>query len=620
VSLKTYRKKRRFTRTPEPRGRVAAAKGRSFVIQKHAASHLHYDIRLEHGGVLWSWACPKGPSLDPAEKRLAVQVEDHPVDYGGFEGTIPEGEYGGGTVMLWDRGTWTSEGLDPAAAYKKGHLNFTLDGKKLHGGWHLVRMHGRRSGDKPNWLLMKSKDEHARPGDAEGVLERHSKSVKTGRTMDEISRGTVGRAAKRKPSLKRKARETHAVSSAANNGRKRIGRVGHAAHEKPSSKRTARTAHAVTSASHNGRKQSSPTKQKSPRKKGPAVKTTRAKRSRTKSPRTARTKSSDDSPGRPARLPTYPEAQLATLVERPPEGDDWVHELKFDGYRILAVVRDGRARLISRNGKDWTARMPDVAKAAAEIDAREAVLDGEVVMLDEHGVSRFQLLQNAFGRFHARVASSLHYYVFDLLDLDGRDLRSLPLLRRKSILERIVPRRAKKHRILEFSDHAVGSGAAFFREACRAGLEGIISKRIDSTYEGARTGTWLKSKCHHEQEFVVAGYTDPQGARAGFGSLLLGYFDRKQLVYAGRVGTGFTDKTIRTLTPQLKRLETRTAPFDRGAREASGKGVHWVEPKLVAQIEFGNWTDDGLLRQPSFQGLRDDKPAIQVKRERPRTR
>jgi len=566
VTLKQYHQKRRFTRTPEPRGRVAGAKGRSFVVQKHAASHLHYDFRLEHQGVLLSWACPKGPSLDPAEKRLAVHVEDHPVDYGGFEGTIPAGEYGGGTVMLWDRGTWQCDDSDPAAAYKKGHLRFMLNGEKLRGGWHLMRMHGRRSGDKENWLLMKAKDKFARPGDGEGVLTRNPKSVKTNRTMDEI---TAGR------------------------------RVGRAAQKKPSPKRTAREARAVTAAAHAGRKQ-----------------TSRAKHASRASPQ----KTSDDPPGRPARMPKHPAAQLATLVRRPPEGEGWVHELKFDGYRMLAIVRDGVARLISRNGQDWTSRMPAVAAAAAEIDAREAVLDGEVVVLDKHGISRFQLLQNALGRFRSRVATNAHYYVFDLLHLDGRDLKSLPLLERKAILRRILPRGSKKKRLLAFSDHVTGSGTAFFREACRAGLEGIISKRVDSPYEGSRAGTWVKSKCRHEQEFVVAGYTDPQGARSGFGSLLLGYFERTKFVYAGRVGTGFTDQTIKNLTPLLKRLEVKTAAFDRGAKESRGKGVHWVEPKLVAQIEFGNWTDDGLLRHPSFQGLRDDKPATQVKRERPRPR
>jgi bifunctional non-homologous end joining protein LigD len=581
MTLKQYHRKRRFQRTSEPRGRIASTKGRTFVVQKHAASHLHYDFRLELGGVLLSWACPKGPSLDPAEKRLAVHVEDHPVEYGGFEGTIPAGEYGGGTVMLWDRGTWQCDDSDPTAAYKKGHLRFTLEGEKLRGGWHLVRMHGRRSGDKENWLLMKAKDQFARPVDGEGVLTRHAKSVKTGRTMVEISAGrsrSMGRAAPKKRTSRRSAREAHAVDVTARNGQKRT-----------------------------------PTKSKSTGAKRPRAKGSAASRKRRKL-------NSDESAGRPAPMPKHPAAQLATLVANPPEGDDWVHELKFDGYRILAVVRNGSARLISRNGHDWTARMPEVAKAATEVDADEAVLDGEVVMLDRHGISRFQLLQNAFGRQATRAATSLHYYVFDLPYLDGRDLRSLPLIERKELLKTILPRRTKKKPGLEYSDHAVGSGAKFFREACRAGLEGIISKRIDAPYEGVRSGTWVKCKCHHEQEFVIAGYTDPGGARKGFGSLLLGYFDKKQLVYAGRVGTGFTDQTIRDLTPLLKKLETKTSPFDRGAREAAGKGVHWVEPKLVAQIEFGNWTDDGLLRQPSFQGLRDDKPASKVKRERPRPR
>jgi bifunctional non-homologous end joining protein LigD len=599
MSLKTYQQKRSFARTPEPRGRVTAAKGRSFVVQKHAASHLHYDFRLEHGGVLWSWACPKGPSVDPAEKRLAVQVEDHPVDYGAFEGTIPEGQYGGGTVMLWDRGTWRCDDPDPEAAYQKGHLRFTLDGKKLHGGWHLVRMHGRESGGKPNWLLMKTKDKFARPGDADSLLERHAKSVKTSRTMDEIA-GTQGQ------------------------GRS----AGRASGDSPSTKGSARATRAVSATAQTGRKSTKGNPNKTSRKKGSLVKATRTKRPRTKAranasrtatkSRTARKTKSDDSPGRPASLPREPEAQLATLVERPPEGPDWVHEMKFDGYRILTVVANGKARLVSRRGQNWTARMPEVAEVAASIRADSAVLDGEVVMLDEHGVSRFQLLQNAFGR--KRAAASLRYYVFDLLYLDGHDVRSLPLIERKDLLRQILPRPAKNRAVVEWSDHATGKGQDFFREACRLGLEGIISKRVDAPYAPGRTGTWLKCKCHHEQEFVVAGYTDPQGARQGFGALLLGYYDRKELVYAGRVGTGFTDRTIRDLVPKLKQLVTAKTPFDRGARAASGKGVHWLRPELVAQIEFGDWTDDGLLRQPSFRGLRDDKPATKVKRERPRPR
>lgn len=525
MKLSNYHKKRRFQRTPEPRGRVAKRPGRLYVIQKHAASHLHYDFRLEHHGVLLSWALPKGPSLDPSEKRLAVHVEDHPVDYGAFEGTIPKGEYGGGTVMLWDRGHWEPHG-DADAGYRAGKLSFTLHGEKLHGDWTLVRM-GKANQDrkKENWLLLKARDSFARSPRTDSLLDKQSLSVKTGRTLEEIASGTS------------------------------------------------------------------------------------APRRHTEKP-----KQSVSRRGKHARLARHPLAQLAVLVDAPPEGDRWLHEMKFDGYRMFAVVEQGKVTFRSRNDQDWTHRLSSLTDAVAELPVEQALFDGEVVVLDEKGISRFQLLQNALGRTPGTAA--LIYYVFDLLHLDGRDLSTLPLEERKQELRKVIPRETTKSRV-RFSDHVVGNGDKAYHSACRAHLEGIISKLRDAPYRPGRGGEWVKCKCQQEQEFVIGGYSEPQGARSGFGSLLLGYYDRRRgLKYAGRVGTGFNDETLKQLTPQLKRLEQSASPFDGEPRPDRLRGVHWVKPTLVAQVHFAQWTDDGLLRQPSFQGLREDKPASKVVRER----
>jgi bifunctional non-homologous end joining protein LigD len=520
MKLADYRAKRRFTATAEPRGRVAASKrGRSYVVQKHDASHLHYDLRLEHGGVLLSWALPKGPSLDPREKRLAVRVEDHPVEYGRFEGTIPAGQYGGGTVLLWDRGTWRPHG-DPDEGLRSGKLAFTLAGEKLAGDWTLVRMRSaggprRTAKSKENWLLIKSRDAQARPASRGDVLKRQPLSVTTGRDLDEIAAGKA----------KRRRRETS---------------------------------------------------------------------------------------NRPP--PRHPRAQLATLVAEPPTGDDWLHEIKFDGYRMLAVIDGGRVTLRSRNDQDWTRRMARLAEHLGRLPVRQAVLDGEVVVLDPRGVSRFQLLQNALG--DPTRADELIYCVFDLLHLDGRDLRELPLSERKTLLRKLLPRRTRTAAI-RFSDHQSGHGDKILQAACRAGLEGVISKRRDAPYRPGRGRDWLKSKCGLEQELVIGGYTDPAGSRRGFGALLLGYYDGPRgLTYAGRVGTGFDDRTLKELAAKLKRLQRATTPFERGADAARGRGVHWVEPTLVAQVKFAEWTHEGLLRQASFVGLRLDKPAEKVVRER----
>jgi bifunctional non-homologous end joining protein LigD len=537
MGLQEYKRKRDFKKTPEPAGKVAPAKGNSFVIQKHAATRLHYDFRLEMEGVLRSWAVPKGPSLDPGEKRLAVHVEDHPLDYGDFEGIIPKGQYGGGTVLLWDRGTWYPEG-DPVKAYKKGHLKFRLDGEKLHGGWHLVRLHGDRAGeDKENWLLFKENDDVAVPGSGDALTQEYPKSVSTGLTLEEI---------------------------AANPDR-----VWQSNREEK-----------VT-------------------KKAPAKK--------------AKTSAFDPSglPGaRKAKLPAKVAPQLATLVSDPPSGDEWIHELKFDGYRVLCELKDGNVRIVTRNGKDWTDRFGPIAEAISALPAKEALLDGEAAVLLPNGTTSFQALQNALGE----GGENLVFFAFDLLHLDGYDLRPVPLLQRKEALGALVEGQPPEGTI-RFSDHVLGAGEDFYRQACSFALEGMISKRADQPYQPGRGKDWVKVKCLKRQEMVIVGFTDPEGSRSGFGALLLAVNEGKDLVYAGKVGTGFNTKTLTDLRKKLDKLEIKTPAFTKAPRGAEARRSHWVEPKLVGEVAFTEWTEDGILRHPTFQGLREDKSPDEVVRE-----
>jgi bifunctional non-homologous end joining protein LigD len=551
VSLQEYKRKRDFKKTPEPAGKVEAAQGNSFVIQKHAATRLHYDFRLEMEGVLRSWAVPKGPSLDPAEKRLAVHVEDHPLDYGGFEGIIPKGQYGGGTVLLWDRGTWEPEG-DPVAAYRKGHLKFRLEGEKLHGGWHLVRLHGERAGEnKENWLLFKADDEAAVPGSGDAVTTEYADSVDTGRSIDQIAAdpGKVWQS--------NRAQDVKTTVKTA---------------KKPVAKAKAAT---------------------------PAFDPSRI-------------------PGaRKAKMPAGIEPQLATLVSEPPRGEEWFHELKLDGYRILCAVEDGKAKIFTRHAKDWTDRFGPVAEAAAKLPVSSALLDGEVVVLEPDGTSSFQALQNALS---ADREHDLVYFVFDLLYLDGYDLRPAPLTARKEALTTLVMSGGggEAGPALRLSDHVQGQGEGFYRQACGFGLEGIVAKRADSPYQSGRGKDWLKIKCLKRQEFVIVGFTDPEGSRAGFGSLLLAVNNEKgELVFAGKVGTGFNGLLLRDLRKRLDKLERKTPAFQNPPRGAEARRSHWVEPKLVGEVAFTEWTREGILRHPAFQGLREDKPASEVVREEP---
>jgi bifunctional non-homologous end joining protein LigD len=549
MSLETYRQKRNFDRTAEPRGRQSRRKGHSFVVQKHDARNLHYDFRLELDGVLLSWAVPKGPSLDPGVKRLAMQTEDHPLDYGDFEGVIPEGEYGGGTVLLWDRGTWEPEG-DAEEMYRRGRLNFTLHGDKLRGGFHLVRTAPRGKSGKSSWLLFKSKDETAQPGSDDRILVEQPASVASGRDIASVAEDpdhvwTSKAVAKTRSSAKRvapRARSTAATASSP--GLAALG-------ERPGVKR--------------------------------------------------------------AKLPDFVEPELATLVAEAPQGGDWLHEIKLDGYRILARIEGGHAELLSRRGHAWTAKLPSIASALGSLPIDSGLLDGEVVVLRDDGVSDFQRLQNSMeaGRDVGCV-----YFVFDALFIDGFDLRGLPLRERKALLKEAIGKVDNQR--LRFGDHVEGGGPAFFERACQLGLEGIVSKRADSRYGSGRGRSWLKVKCLSRQEFVVGGFTEPTGSRQHLGALLVGVREPDgELTYAGKVGTGFTQASLAELAERLKPLEQKQPPFANPPSGAERRGVHWVKPTLVAEIAFVERTQDGLIRHASFQGLREDKAPEDVRLETP---
>ncbi len=510
TSIRTYRAKRDFAVTREPAPKDAPTHGHApiFVVQKHQAHRagLHWDFRLEHDGVLWSWAVRKGPSLDPADKRIAAHVEDHPLDYANFEGTIPDGEYGAGKVELWDRGTWQPLD-DPSAGMRKGELRFVLDGKRLHGRFTLVRLKpraGQRS-RQDNWLLIKGHDEAERPGADAPTIERQEAAPK--------------RAAKRS---------------------------------------------------------------KSP----PAEGAVRSK------------------------LPQQQSPQLASLSGDPPEGDGWVSEIKFDGYRLLCWLDHGNVRLLTRKGLDWTDRLPAIAKAVATLHADTALVDGELVALDKKsGASSFPALQAALSAGNDRA---LNLFLFDLLHLDGWDLRQCKLLERKRILQHLNDWRG----VLQFSDHQVGNASGMLREVSKLQLEGIICKRGEAPYRAGRGGDWLKIKCLGREEFIVLGWTPPGGSRTGLGSLHLGYYDKRgRLHYAGGVGSGYSDDELARLSGRLAELGSDPPKSLYVAGEPLPKTINWVRPELVAEVRFASWSGSGRVRQAVYLGLREDKDAKDVVRD-----
>jgi bifunctional non-homologous end joining protein LigD len=573
--LETYQGKRSFDRTPEPSGaakraarvKKGARQALSFVIQEHDARRLHYDFRLELDGTLKSWAVPKGPSLDPSVKRLAVHVEDHPLDYGSFEGDIPEGNYGAGSVIVWDRGTWAPQSgsvEDALREYEKGKLKFTLDGEKLHGGWTLVKSHMRGSGDKEQWLLIKERDDEARPETEYDILLK-----KPGSVLSE----SLGARGKDGAVLERTGRKTAVKKAPARRSAAAKQTLGRAHPDIVAN----RSAESLRTLSHE-----------------PAIEGAEK-----------------------AKLPATFKPQLATLVDAAPPGDDWAYEIKFDGYRVLAridtVKGERRIAIYTRNGNDWTAKFSKQVKALERLDIESGWLDGEAVVLDERGLPDFQALQNAFdvGR-----PQDIVVYFFDVPYLNGYDLRNVPLVQRRAILKALVE--PLEDPMLRYSQDFSFQADDLLKSACDMALEGIIGKRSDSTYVSGRSTAWIKLKCRRRQEFVIGGYSEPSGSRGQFGALLLGVYDADgKLEYAGRVGSGFDHATLVAVKKELDQRETTRMPFANEPQERSRTPVHWVKPELVAECNFAEWTKERIVRQASFVSLRDDKPARQIVREEP---
>jgi bifunctional non-homologous end joining protein LigD len=554
--LATYNKKRDFTKTGEPRGTFATlpwGEGYAFMVQKHDATRLHYDLRLEMAGTLKSWAVTRGPSLNPDDKRLAVRTEDHPLSYATFEGTIPKGQYGGGTVMLWDWGVWTPDPRkDPRKTIEEGHLHFTLEGERMKGEWIMFRLKPRPGDRTENWILRKVDDEHV--GSSTGLTEKYLTSIKTGRTMQEIAAGKA-------------AKELSAFQKA------------------------------MKAPPRSGEGDRSPKASDG----GGSVRGTKPP-----PPRGARSPSSSRGGSKP---PVFREPQKATLVDAAPSGSAWLHEMKFDGYRCLLAIGGGDAQVYTRSGLDWSDKFPEIVAAARELEVGSALLDGEIVKLDDKGNSNFSALQQAI----SEGGRGLTLFLFDALEVDGEDLTPLANIERKQRLASLLGQ--GKPPFLLYADHVVGHGEKLFDAMCEAGGEGIISKKAEAPYRSARTKAWLKIKCTRRQEFVIIGWSESDKKGRAFRALLLGLHEDGKLRYAGKVGTGFSNAVQHDLRERLDRLAAArpAAPVPR----PEARGARWVKPELVAEVAFAEFTADNVVRHASFLGLREDKPAADVVPERP---
>ena len=530
-SLSEYNRKRDFTKTAEPKGAAKPAKtGKLFLVQKHDATRLHYDFRLEWKGVLKSWAVTRGPSINPDDKRLAVRTEDHPMAYGDFEGTIPKKQYGGGTVMLWDTGWWEPDN-DPDEGLKEGKLKFHIHGQRMQGGWTLVRMKPRDGEKRENWLLIKEHDDGTGE-DGEGLLTDNLTSVKTGRSMEEIA-ASQG---------EKKAHVWESAKSAAANVK-----AGAIAEEK--------------SAPRDERKRS-------------------------------------------GKAPAFVKPQLATLTADAPAGEEWLNEAKFDGYRLMISIGKGGVTCFTRTGLDWTEKFPDIAHGFADVDCDTALIDGEAVAASDEG-SKFSALQKAI-----KTGGETRFYAFDLLQIDGKDLRKAPLVERKQTLKALLDTLGPS-RAIQYSEHVRGNGEKVFQAMCKAGQEGIIAKKADAPYREGRVGSWLKIKCTKRQEFVIGGYSPSDKRGRAFASLLVGAYDGSKFVYQGRVGTGFDEETMADMASRFSKLTRKTSPFDTVPNEIACDAI-WLTPELVAEVDFAEFTDDGHIRHGAFQGLREDKEAYAV--------
>ena len=636
MALEEYKRKRRFEETPEPPPKVETKSGNRFVVQKHDATRLHYDFRLEMDGVLKSWAVPKGPSLDPADKRLAVQVEDHPVSYFDFEGNIPENNYGAGSVMVWDVGTWqplsavvvdgkyvpTTE-AEAAKMIAKGDLKFRLKGKRLNGDFALIKIRGRRPGSKGNeWLMIKKHDDHV----VEGYeIESIDESVLSKRSMEEIAGDAGSREWKSRPTGRGKLKAAWLADA--------IARV-----EK---KKQVKTAGDAEDAEEKGKKKKSSSPARKPKASGQKSSKISAP-SASSAVLVAPTKSREPNPPKSSASPASSAVLVSTPVKRPMpttihpmlaesvdkafDGEDWLFEIKWDGYRAIAFIDGGKTRLVSRNQTDLTPRYPELHNLAKLVKAKTAILDGEVVALDEEGRASFSLMQQRTGfrpggrRGAANADVPVLYYAFDLLYLDGYDWRRVPLEERKAKLATLLA----TGDVLRYSDHYENHGKALFEMARQKKLEGILAKKRASFYEERRTREWLKIKIRHQLECVVGGYTEPEGSRTHFGSLVLGLYDKKgRLIHVGQAGSGFDQRSLAEIWKVLQKIATKKNPFY-GEVEALRK-VSWVKPELVAEIEYAEWTEGTTegsgpkLRAPVFLGLRDDKDPKDCRLEEEKT-